>query len=89
MSDVQDISIRMQDLIHFIEDASESVRSGVMTDLQGLDEEVASLCDRTISLPPEQALEVQPLMAEMISRLEDLGRALKEFQDQHAKPPQQ
>lgn len=82
MSDtVEDIKTRMQELTSFVIDANNSINGGQMVDLQGLDDEVASLCDRTLALPPQRAAEVQPLMAEMISQLEELGRSLEIFQE--------
>ena len=81
MTTVDEIKTRMQELIEFISQANETIQGGEMVDLMGLDDEVASLCDRTLALPPEHAVIVQPLMAEMISKLESLGETLKDFQD--------
>lgn len=81
MSDKEDIKSRMQELSAFIDEANTQVSGGQMVDLQGLDDEVASLCERTLALPPQDAVEVQPLMADMITKLEDLGRSLQIFQD--------
>ncbi len=82
MSDaVQDIKTRMQELTSFVIQANNTINAGQMVDLQGLDDEVASLCDRTLALPPEQAAQIQPLMAEMISNLEELGRTLEMYQE--------
>lgn len=81
MNDVaQDIKTRMQELTSFVIQANDSIQAGQMVDLQGLDDEVASLCDRTLALSPEKAADIQPLMAEMISSLEELGRSLEVFQ---------
>ncbi|MEM6781597.1 MAG: hypothetical protein AAF569_07015 [Pseudomonadota bacterium] len=76
----QDIKTRMQELTSFVVQANDTINAGQMVDLQGLDDEVASLCDRTLALPPQQAADIQPLMAEMISKLEELGRSLETFQ---------
>jgi hypothetical protein len=82
MSKIDDIRAQMQTLTDFIIAARDDVRSGKMVDLKHLDGTVASICERTLSLPPQQAGEIQPLMAEMIGYLEELGAALKDYQDQ-------
>lgn len=82
MSDsVHDIKTRMEELTSFVIESNNSIQEGQMVDLQGLDDEVASLCDRTLALPANQAAEIQPLMSEMISRLEELGRSLEILQE--------
>lgn len=81
MNKVADIQTRMENLIEFIADANEKVRGGQMVDLRNLDDEVASLCEETVALPPQFAARIQPIMADMIQHLEELGRALKDFQD--------
>lgn len=81
MSNREQIETRMRDLTNFIAQAADRVRAGEMVTLTHLDDEVASLCDQSIALPPHDALQVQPVMAEMIGTLEELARALKEYQD--------
>lgn len=76
-----EIREKMENLKTFIQDAEASVRDGKMVDLSGLDKEVAALCQRAISLPPQEARDLQPLMAEMIGDLERLSIALKDFRD--------
>lgn len=77
----EDIQKRLGELSNFILESTRTVESGQMIDLSGLDDEVASICDRVVTLPPQQAAQAQPLMAEMIGNLERLGQALKEYQD--------
>lgn len=72
----------MRTLTDYIIEVGHQVRDGHMVDLTGLDGKVAGLCDRTLALPPTQATEMQPLMAEMIGHLEDLSNALRDYQDQ-------
>ena len=82
MSDiVEAIKTRMIELTDFIQQADDTINGGQMVDLQGLDDEVASLCDRALALPPQEATQIQPLMADMITRLEALGASLQRFQD--------
>ncbi|MCI5060264.1 MAG: hypothetical protein MRY79_04240 [Alphaproteobacteria bacterium] len=80
MNDATDQIIeRMQELTRFIEQAQSEVTQGAVTDLSRLDQEVATLCDQTLKLPAQEALKIQPVMAEMIGKLETLGLALKDF----------
>ena len=81
MSSAQEISSQLKELVSFIENAHEQLSSGTVVDLSRLDDEVARICEETLQLSPEEANNVQPAMAEMISKLEALGVALKEFQD--------
>ena len=81
MSEMEDIQARMRDICDFILSSAAQVDSGEMVNLAGLDDDVASLCERALALPPEEAAQVQPLMAEMISNLERLGQALRDYQD--------
>ena len=43
--------------------------------------DIADLCMKAVSLPPVEAKDLQPLMADMIGNLERLGSALKDFRD--------
>ena len=80
-SEKDHIDARLKELTDFIVDCTEKVEGGEMVDLKGLDDEIASLCERTVALPPEEAHAVQPTMAEMIAKLERLGQALKNYKD--------
>lgn len=80
MGAAEDIQNRMMELTDFITETDRQVREGTLTDLSGLDDEVASLCDRALALPPAQAAGIQPFMAKMISSLESLAQALDVFQ---------
>lgn len=80
MSDVEQIAARLQELSSFIEDAQTKLNKGEVVNLSHLDGEVEQICEQALKLKPELALKVQPIMATMISRLEELGLALKDFQ---------
>jgi hypothetical protein len=81
MSEVADILSRMQNVCDYIITSTTQVEAGEMVNLSGLDDDVAALCERAIALPPDQATQIQPLMADMISQLERLGTALRDYQD--------
>ncbi len=81
MTETDDIQTRMRAICDLINDAINKVESGTMVNLSGLDDDVASLCERTVALSPQDAAQVQPLMADMIGNLDRLGNALRDFQD--------
>ncbi|HPF77827.1 MAG TPA: hypothetical protein PLF01_00925 [Alphaproteobacteria bacterium] len=80
MSKADLIVQRLQELTSFIEDAQTKLQSGEVLSLSHLDDEVGQLCDQALNLPPQDAVKVQPVMANMISKLETLSIALKDFQ---------
>lgn len=69
----------MRALTDFIIDAQHQVRQGQNVNLIGLDAKVSQVCNDTIKLPPAEAMEMQPLIANMIGHLEDLGKSLEEL----------
>jgi hypothetical protein len=72
---------KMEDLRDYIRDAEEKVSAGTMVNLQGLEKTVSEICRYATSLPPDQARDVQPLMAELIGELERLSIALKDYKN--------
>ena len=80
MSDADQISQRLQKLASFIEESQAKLQQGEVVNLSHLDDEVGELCDQALKLKPEDAVKIQPIMADMISKLEELGVALQDFQ---------
>jgi hypothetical protein len=76
-----EIRAKMEKLTDFIREAEVIVRGGKMVDLSGLDRDVATICNKAVSLPPDQAREIQPLMAELIGSLEQLSGALVTYKE--------
>lgn len=81
MSDLDELQTRMRDVCDYIMSSTAQVEAGEMVNLSGLDDDVAALCERAIALPPQDATQIQPLMADMISQLELLGNALRDYQE--------
>ncbi len=81
MSKSEDIITKLSELTQFIENALDRLQNEDVVDLSHLDGEVAGLCEETLTLPPEEAVKVQPVMGEMITKLERLGMALQDFQN--------
>ncbi len=78
MSD--ELKQRFEDLIAYINKANEDVLSDKVGELTELDKDVTALCRDVESAEPELARDIQPLMAEMISKLDELAQSLTEFQ---------
>lgn len=81
MNNVDHIIKRLNELNLFIDKAQEKLHKGEIINLSHLDQEVGALCEQTLRLKPVDAVKAQPIMAEMISKLENLSISLKEFQD--------
>ncbi len=71
----------MEDLKTFIQDSDAKVRGGTMVDLSGLESKVTMICTKATSLPPKDAMDIQPLMADLIGELERLTISLRDFRD--------
>lgn len=80
MSKVDEITNKLEAITNFIEQAQIKLQQGEVIDLTHLDGEVAQLCNDTLQLPPADAQRIQPIMGNMISKLEELGTALQDFQ---------
>lgn len=72
---------KMEDINEFIMDAQMKIQGGEMVNLTSMDKDVATICTRAVALPPAQARDLQPLMAEMIGNLERLSSILKDYKD--------
>lgn len=75
---------RLDAMIETVREACRRTESGTLADLGHLDEDVARLCADVERAAPDDAHAVGAAMGDMISALEDLARALKEFQDRAA-----
>ncbi len=76
----QEYEERFQELTGFVEDALTKVKGDEMPDLSNLDERVSGLCSDIESADDETTARVQPMMAEMIGKLDELALALTEYQ---------
>jgi hypothetical protein len=79
MSD--DIKTRFEDLIRFIDDRIFEAQANKPVDLGTLDQTVSKLCKEIERLKPEKARELQPFVAQMITKLDELGASIAEFKD--------
>lgn len=81
MNEAHRIITRMKEINQFIDNAQTSLKNGRVINLSHLDDEVGQLCEQTLSLPPVEAKAVQPVMAELIGKLENLSLSLQSFQE--------
>ncbi len=72
---------KMEKTNDYILDSEAKVLAGTMVDLTGLDKEVGVICQKALAMPPNDARDIQPLMAEMIGNLERLSLALKNYKE--------
>ncbi len=72
---------KMEDINEFIMDAQMKIQGGEMVNLTSMDKDVVTICTRAVALPPAEARDLQPLMAEMIGNLERLSSILKDYKD--------
>lgn len=80
MKNKNDIINELKRLSAFIETSHAKLNDNQkIEDLSLLDGDVEKLCNAITALPTLDAQSVQPLMAEMITKLEAFGIALQEF----------
>lgn len=82
---LEDLSARVQRLNDFLTDAEIHISDGKVADLAGLDREVTAICSKASALSAEDALQFQPVMADLIGNLERLAFSLRDFTEQHKK----
>lgn len=80
MTNATTIKNKLGELTDFITEATTRLEDGEVINLSHLDDEVDTICNAAMSLPPAEAAKVQEPMSMMISKLEQLGLALKDFQ---------
>lgn len=73
---------RLEEIVVTINTAHDDISSGVVKDLSSMDQEVTKICADIVKLEPTDATQVQPIMADMISRLEGLAQSLQSFKSQ-------
>ncbi len=80
MKNKQEIINELKRLTALIEQTHTKLGDGTVEGLSHLESDVEVLCRHIIALPTLEAQSVQPMMADMITKLETLGIALQEFQ---------
>ena len=81
MSD--DLKRRFEELIAYIEETNAKVLNGEIHTLTDLEQAVEALCKETLEADAEMAKEMQPLMGETVSKLDELANNLIAFKKRH------
>lgn len=71
---------RFASMIVIIDGALDALQASKMPDLGSLDSDVAKICRDVEAADPAIGQKVQPLMAEMIGKLDQMAQALMEYQ---------
>ncbi len=76
------ITAKLEEIIQTVNAAQADVSAGIVKNLSHMDKDVAKICEEIVKLPQEEAAQVQPIMADMITRLEALAQSLQNFKSQ-------
>ena len=79
MTNANNIAAKLTELTDYITNTIERLEKGEVVNIAHLDGAVEEVCEQAMSLPRAQTEKIQEPMALMISKLEELGRALKDF----------
>jgi len=77
--DTPDFKPRFKALAAFITQTQNNVEAGTLGDLSQLDKEVMSLCKDVEAVGGQTAKDAQPMIADMIARLDGLSAALNAY----------
>ena len=78
---VNSIEKDLKTQIGVIGEAVSRVKAGVIMNIDGVEQQVAQICEKISALPEGDAQALEQSMAEMIGKLEELAQVLSEFQD--------
>lgn len=76
---VQEFHQRFDAIIHFLDNLSQLTESGELVPMGKLDHEIDALCKEVKNSAPEIAREMQPVMAQMIAKLDSLVDELSAY----------
>ena len=82
MNNARTITERLQDLIRFIDESHISMDNGSVPPIKNIEAQVVQICVEAEKSPPEIAKQAQPLIAQMITRLDELAVKLQSFTEQ-------
>ncbi|MBX2835061.1 MAG: hypothetical protein KTR28_08845 [Micavibrio sp.] len=74
-----DLERHIEHLISCVDEAHIALKNNTVVDLGTLENDVNAVCDLVSHLPPERARALQPLMADLIARLDVLAEDLQNF----------
>lgn len=80
MSNYAEIVDKLEKIQGILDLANADLQAGKVKALTQLEKDVSQICEEAVTLPPEEAKKVQPLLADMIGNLETFALTLKSFQ---------
>ena len=72
-----ELAKRLKSITDYVRDCERRVSQGEIMDLQGLDNNVAEVCDLIAALPPKEGQELEGQMSVLIGSLETLANAMR------------
>ena len=82
MNLILNFKTRLENITDQIESAQKDLIAGILADLGDMDKDITILCREIEASPPEIAKEMKPLIAGMISELDELAISLSTYQTQ-------
>jgi len=76
---MNDLRAQIEQLIDAIDNAKERTENNEVVDLTALEGTIEALCKQVTTLPSQEARETQPLIGELISKLDMLEIQLTDF----------
>lgn len=73
----EELAKRLKSITDYVRDCERRVTQGEIMDLQGLDNNVAEVCDLIASMPPKEGQELESQMTILIGSLETLADAMR------------
>ena len=78
---IQQFYARFEEKIAFLDKLMACVTNGELVPLEMLDSDINTLCKEVERADPAVAYKVQPIMAKMINRLDELVQALDAYKE--------
>lgn len=73
----EELAKRLKSITDYVRDCERRVSQGEIMDLQGLDNNVAEVCDLIAAMPPKEGQELESQMTILIGSLETLADAMR------------
>lgn len=77
----QDPKTQLEDLIALVDHADSQIQQGIIIDITDLENQVVEICNNITNGNPAIARELQPFIADLIARLDNLAGNLENFKN--------
>lgn len=82
MNSLPALETRLNAMLDTIDDARMNAAQGRVHDLTAMKNEADRVCAEILKLPPAEARSLQPLIGDLITRLDELEQTLDSFKQQ-------